>query len=203
MDRNSRFLLAPIARKEARRAWLSLAVAPPTAKALRVRAKSALALSCEPESEERRGPLAPGATLADWVEMREHLRSAVERFMTPSPTCIGRKERLSAAHERMRSLGVRQLPVVDGPKLVGILSQRDLFFVESIRDLHPTDARVEDAMSTDVYVVPPDRPVGEVAARMVECKYGCAVVESQEGIVGLFTTTDALRVLVSSVEAWL
>ena len=85
---------------------------------------------------------------------------------------------------------------------MGILSQRDLYFVESLRDVDPTDVPVEDAMSTDVYVVPPERPVGEVAARMVECKYGCAVVESGERVVGLFTTTDALRILVSIVEAW-
>jgi acetoin utilization protein AcuB len=110
--------------------------------------------------------------------MQDHVRAAIDGFMTRNPTCIGREERLSAAHERMRSLGVRHLPVLDGTRLVGILSQRDLFFVEAVRDLDPSEVLVQDAMSTDVYVVPPERPVGEVAARMVERKYGCAVLFS-------------------------
>jgi hypothetical protein len=37
---------------------------------------------------------------------------------------------------------------------------------------------------------------------MVESKYGCAVVARDDRVLGIFTTTDALRVLMSSVEAW-
>jgi acetoin utilization protein AcuB len=57
-------------------------------------------------------------------------------------------------------------------------------------------------MSTEVYTVPPEKALGEVAARMVERKYGCAVVVRDGEVIGIFTTTDALRVLVSIVEAW-
>jgi CBS domain-containing protein len=112
---------------------------------------------------------------------------------------------MSEAHERMRTLKVRHLPVLDEgePKLVGVLSQRDLFFVEALLDIDPADALVEDAMSSNVYVVPPERPVGEVAAKMVESKFGCAVVASDDRVVGIFTTTDALRVLMGIVQAWL
>jgi acetoin utilization protein AcuB len=112
---------------------------------------------------------------------------------------------MSEAHERMRTLGVRHLPVLeeDEPRLIGILSERDLFFVEAVRELDPSEALVEDAMSTNVYVVPPSRPVGEVAAKMVESKFGCAVVTRQDRVVGIFTTTDALRVLMGIVQAWL
>jgi acetoin utilization protein AcuB len=137
--------------------------------------------------------------------MSEHLMSSIEQFMTPSPACIGRKQRMSEAHERMRNLRVRHLPVLDEgeSKLVGIVSQRDLFFVEAMRDIDPADALVEDAMSSNVYVVPPERSVGEVAAKMVESKLGCAVVTGGDRVVGIFTTTDALRVLMGIVQAWL
>jgi acetoin utilization protein AcuB len=93
--------------------------------------------------------------------------------------------------------------VLDGGKLVGILSQRDLFFTESLHDVDAMTVPVEDAMSTEVYVVAPEKPLGEVAARMVECKYGSAVVVRDGQVIGIFTTTDALRVLVGIVEAWL
>jgi acetoin utilization protein AcuB len=58
-------------------------------------------------------------------------------------------------------------------------------------------------MSTNVYVVPPERPVGEVAAKMVESKLGSAVVMREDRVVGIFTTTDAVRVLMGIVQAWL
>jgi acetoin utilization protein AcuB len=123
--------------------------------------------------------------------------------MTPNPHSIGRNQPLSVAHERMRALRARHLPVLDGGKLVGILSQRDLFFVETLRDVDPAKTQVEEAMTADVYVVPPEQPVGEVAAMMVERKYGCAVVARGDHVLGIFTTSDALRVLVGIVEAWL
>jgi acetoin utilization protein AcuB len=129
-------------------------------------------------------------------------QSSIEHFMTPNPHCIGRAQPLATAHERMRALGVRHLPVLEGGKLVGILSQRDLFFVETLRDVDPARVPVEDAMTTDVYVVPPQRSVGEVAAKMVERKYGSAVVVRDDRVVGIFTTTDALRTVMSIVEAW-
>ncbi|HXX69934.1 MAG TPA: CBS domain-containing protein [Polyangiaceae bacterium] len=135
-------------------------------------------------------------------EEKPKIRSSIDHFMTPYPHCIGRDQPLSAAHEKMRALRVRHLPVLDAGRLVGILSQRDLYFVETLRDVDPATVTVDDAMSPDVYVVPPEKPLGEVAALMVERKFGCAVVARGEQILGIFTTTDALRVLVGIVEAW-
>jgi acetoin utilization protein AcuB len=90
---------------------------------------------------------------------------------------------------------VRHLPVLERGELVGILSQRELFLTESLRDVDAVKVPVEDAMSTDVYAVPPEKPLGEVAAKMVERKYGSAVIVRDGHVLGIFTTTDALRVV--------
>ncbi len=132
-----------------------------------------------------------------------NVRSPIRRFMVSAPHCVGRDQTLAAAHARMRTLGIRHLPVLDGGKLVGIVSERDLFFVETGRDVDPSKVLVEDAMSTNVYAVPAERPLGEVAAMMVEHKYGCAVIVNNGHVDGIFTTNDALRVIVGLVEAWL
>jgi acetoin utilization protein AcuB len=116
--------------------------------------------------------------------------------MTPAPHSIGRDQSLAVAHERMRSSGVRHLPVLAGGKLVGILSQRDVLLVETLRDVDPAKCAVEDAMSSDVYVVPPDTPLEEVARDMADRKYGCALITEGAHVVGIFTTVDALRALV-------
>jgi acetoin utilization protein AcuB len=127
-----------------------------------------------------------------------HRRHPIRNFMTPAPHAIGRDQPLSRAHQRMRAFNVRHLPVLDGGKLVGILSQRDAFFVETLRDVDPAAITVEDAMSTDVYVVTPDAPLEEVAAEMAHRKYGCAVIAEGSRIVGIFTTVDALYALVGA-----
>jgi acetoin utilization protein AcuB len=135
-------------------------------------------------------------------EQNTQFRSSIDHFMTPYPHCIGRDQSLAAARERMRALGVRHFPVLDAGQLVGILSQRDLYFVETLRDVDPSKVTVADAMSTDVYVVPPEKPLGEVTAAMAEHKFGCAVIARGAQIQGIFTTTDALRTVASIVEAW-
>jgi acetoin utilization protein AcuB len=116
--------------------------------------------------------------------------------MTPAPHTIGRDQPLALAQERMRSLGVRHLPVLDGGRLVGVISQRDALLVETLRDVDPTKVPVEDAMSTDVRTVPPETPLRDVARDMAEHKYGCALVAEGTHVVGIFTTVDALRALV-------
>jgi acetoin utilization protein AcuB len=121
----------------------------------------------------------------------------IRDFMSPAPHSIGRDQTLSLAHERMRAAGVRHLPVLDGGKLVGLLSQRDALFIETLRDVDPSTAPVEDAMSVDVYITSPDAPLAEVAATMAEHKYGCAVIMDGAHLAGIFTTVDALKALVN------
>lgn len=121
--------------------------------------------------------------------------------MTPTPHSVGREQPLSLAHERMREYGVRHLPVLDGGKLAGILSQRDALLVETLREVDPATTPVEEAMSTDVYVVAPNTPLKEVAKAMADHKYGCAVVVEGNHVLGIFTTIDALRALVSDEES--
>ena len=88
---------------------------------------------------------------------------SVGAIMTPQPVTIGQKESLATAHRLMRSHGVRHLPVLEHGDLVGILSQRDLLFLETIRGVDTDADTVEDAMTTDTYSVSPETPIATVA----------------------------------------
>ena len=138
---------------------------------------------------------------ASIAKPKPHLRQPIRDFMTPAPHSIGRDQPLSLAHEKMRGGGIRHLPVLEGGKLVGILSQRDALLIETLRDVDPAEVAVEDAMTSDVYLVSPDTPLGEVATAMAEHKYGCAVVMNGTHLTGIFTTTDALRALIGLSQA--
>lgn len=121
----------------------------------------------------------------------------VRQFMTPSPETIAPDLTLAQARERMFHLSARHLPVVESGELVGILSDRDIALVEGVgNDL--TRLAVRQAMTLQPFTCGPEAHLHAVAAEMAAHKYGSAVVVDREHpghVLGLFTTTDALRAL--------
>ncbi|MBK6530186.1 MAG: CBS domain-containing protein [Deltaproteobacteria bacterium] len=110
--------------------------------------------------------------------------------MTTTPHSIGADQTLAHAHAVMREFRIRHLPVLVGGKLVGMVTDRDLRFIETLRDVDPSKVPVEDAMVTDVYSVDPETPVDEVVREMAQHKYGSVVVMQNQKVVGIFTTVD-------------
>jgi acetoin utilization protein AcuB len=120
---------------------------------------------------------------------------SIQEVMTEQPITIGRNESLATAHEMMRIHGCRHLPVLEHGDLVGIVTQRDLYLLETIAGVDLTTDLVDECMTTDAYAVLPDAPLVEVAGHMATEKCSCAVVIERGRVIGIFTTTDALRVL--------
>lgn len=119
----------------------------------------------------------------------------IQKFMTTTPHSIGKDQTLARAHDVMRSHKIRHLPVLEGGKLVGIVTERDLHLIETLRDVDPSSVTVEDAMSQHVYAVDPDTSLDVVAESLAEHKYGSAVIMQNGKVVGIFTTNDACRAL--------
>ncbi|HEV8245795.1 MAG TPA: CBS domain-containing protein [Polyangiaceae bacterium] len=117
----------------------------------------------------------------------------VQKFMTTCPITIGAEQPMLQAHRLMRAERIRHLPVLHGGKIVGIVSDRDLHLIETLRDVDPEKISVEEAMTPDPYCVSPDAPLDEVVMTMAERKYGCAVVQEQGKVVGILTTVDVCR----------
>ncbi len=119
----------------------------------------------------------------------------VARYMSPNAHTIGREQTLDHAHDVMRKHNVRHLPVLEGGKLIGLVSQRDLHLIETLREVDPAEVSVGEAMTTEVFSVPPDTSLGEVARAMADHKYGSVVVVDHGKVVGIFTAVDAERAL--------
>ena len=122
-------------------------------------------------------------------------RHTVQEYMSIAPVVVSSDRTLAEAHRLMRERNIRHLPVVDLGKLVGVVSQRDLYLLETLKGVDPGTETVREAMAPDPYAVPPDARLGEVAAAMAESKFGSAVVVDRGSVIGLFTTVDALRAL--------
>jgi acetoin utilization protein AcuB len=123
------------------------------------------------------------------------MRRSIRHFMTSSPYTIGQEQSLEKAHQMMRDHGIRHLPVLAAGKLIGLVSQRDLHMIETLRDVDQQNTTVGEAMSQDVYCVDPSASLFQVAREMAEHKYGSVVVCDRGRVVGVFTTTDALQAL--------
>jgi len=110
--------------------------------------------------------------------------------MTTSPHTVGAEQTLAHAHRLLREHKVRHLPVLSGGDLVGMLTERDLALIETLRDVDPSKVLVEDAMSTSIFTVAPDAPLDQVVVDMAAKKYGSAVVVQNNHVVGIFTAVD-------------
>ena len=119
----------------------------------------------------------------------------VSQFMTKNPHCIARGVPLHEAHRLMRARHVRHLPVLDEQRLVGIVSERDLYLLETLRSVDPGKEPVCEAMTEHPFTVTPDTPLRTVLEEMRRKKYGSAVVVENNAVVGIFTRSDALRAL--------
>lgn len=119
----------------------------------------------------------------------------IERFMRSVLVVIRPDQTLMEALRLMRLHSIRHLPVVDRGTLVGILSQRDIHLLETLGDVDLAHDLVEEAMVKDVYTVEKDEPIDRVATHMADRRIGTAVIAHGERLLGLFTTTDALRAL--------
>lgn len=114
--------------------------------------------------------------------------------MVSDPITIESNVGLLDAQEIMRAWGMRHLPVVEEEKLVGVLSDRDIYRAISLKKTN--DLCVRDAMSEDPYVVQASETLAAVAKAMAEHKFGCVVIEgANKRVRGIFTTTDALYIL--------
>lgn len=120
----------------------------------------------------------------------------VSDYMTRDPLCIQDHETLLVAHAIMRKHRIRHLPVLDdSQRLVGVVSERDLHLLETLHSVDPRREPVSQAMTEHPYSVSPGASLAQVAQEMQSQKYGSAVVVEGGRVVGLFTTTDALRAL--------
>lgn len=128
-------------------------------------------------------------------------KPTIEQFMTPSPHTIGQDQSLAAAYRLMREHNIRHLPVLDGGRLAGVVSERDLLFVDKLLDVDHERVPVSEAMSQDVYAVAARVSLRDVAHEMSEHKYGSAVIMDGTRVVGVFTTVDALKALAALVDA--
>jgi predicted transcriptional regulator len=128
----------------------------------------------------------------------------VREVMSYKIVTLSADDHLDLAEDIMRLGQLRHMPVLEGNRLVGVVSGRDLLaaslsktldFDPQERRTHICSVEVREVMSSDLFTVSPDAPLEMAASLMVKHKIGCLPVAESDGVlVGLLTETDLLKV---------
>jgi acetoin utilization protein AcuB len=105
-----------------------------------------------------------------------------------------------------RERNIRHLPVVEGGRLVGIVSDRDLRDLSPPRDTPDQEnilgwVRIRDMMSAEVVTAHPLDTIEHAARVIYEHKFNCLPVVADGGLVGIITSSDLVRTLVELIGA--
>ena len=126
----------------------------------------------------------------------------IQSVMTPMPHSIEAGANLVEAQKLMQSEGIRHLPVTDDGDLAGMVSDRDIKLMLGPDFAYPSGSEltVGDAMVRDAYVVDLETRLDLVVEHMAEEHLGSAVVTRKGRLAGVFTVTDACRVLADTLR---
>ena len=130
----------------------------------------------------------------------------VRDSMTREVVAVAPETTAAEALALCRMNRIRHLPVLEGERLVGVISDRDLRAAtpalgDSVRAEALDRIRVADEMAREVMTAHPEDPIEDAAMAMYERKFGCLPVVDGEDLVGMLTTSDVMRALVRLVGA--
>lgn len=112
---------------------------------------------------------------------------------------IDESAEIDVAGGLMRMDRIRHLPVVSGTRLVGLVSQRDLFRAGIESAVGGSEAarvegvRLRDVMNREVVTAHPDADLAVAVEMMLQQRIGCLPVVEEGRLVGLLSETDCLR----------
>jgi acetoin utilization protein AcuB len=117
----------------------------------------------------------------------------VQDVMTESVKTVSPATAAEDAWSLMRNNGIHHLVVTDGPRIVGLLSDRDIGGRRgaALRKNHA----VGDLMTESVVTVEPTTTVRQAANLMRGRSIGCLVVTGSGRVKGIVTVTDLLELV--------
>jgi CBS domain-containing protein len=149
----------------------------------------------------------------------------LREIMTPDPVTVNSGLSVTEAARIMVERRIGALPVVDGDRLVGLVTEGDLI-VKDIKLEYPTyihlldgfimyppsttrfehelkkavAATVGDVMTADPLTIQADATVEDVASLLVDRDISRVPVLEGAGLVGIVTKSDVLRAIVGGAE---
>jgi acetoin utilization protein AcuB len=122
----------------------------------------------------------------------------IRDIMRSPAVAISADTTLQDAYRTMQDQRIRHLPVLEGEKLVGVVTDRDLRLATSALTPSPflPDSRVSAVMTAAPLTADASDPVEDAARTMRERKIGCLPVMDGGRLIGIVTGLDLLDALI-------
>ena len=133
----------------------------------------------------------------------------VRDLMEQDVVTINASDHLDLVDDIMRLGRFRHMPVMSGTKLVGIVSQRDLFraSISSVLQFRLAAERewlariaVCEVMTSDVCTIEPSAPMRTAVQLMLDKRIGCLPVLESGKLVGLLSESACMRCLAHMLD---
>ena len=120
-------------------------------------------------------------------------------LLTKAPVAVQGGMSLREAAALMESANVGALVIMDGERLAGIATDRDIV-VRAVAGAYPPDARIDSVMSTDVVTVGADVDVHEAYRILGTHGVRRLPVTDGERVLGMLTVDDLVVALATDLE---
>lgn len=115
----------------------------------------------------------------------------ISEIMTPNVEVIHPDARLVEAAQKMKTLDVGSLPVCDGDRLKGILTDRDITIRAVAEGIDPNEITVQDVMTPEVIYCYEDQEVKDAAQLMSQKQIRrLPVLNRHKRLVGILALGD-------------
>ena len=119
------------------------------------------------------------------------MANSVRDAMTKSPRTIGRASTIVEAARIMRDEDVGIVPIVDGDKLVGTLTDRDIAIRVVAEGKDPNTTKAEQVASRELVTIDPQQDLDEARRLMARHQVRrLPVVEEDGKLVGIVAQAD-------------
>jgi CBS domain-containing protein len=129
-----------------------------------------------------------------FAEKEGNMEIRLHQISSKDLVTVGAEESMRTALAKMKEHKIRHLPVVEGDRVTGVLSDR---IVEN--QLAP-ELKVRDCMSVPVPSIDANTPVSAVARRMIDEKVSAFLVLEKGRLTGIVTSEDLLKILARALD---
>jgi tRNA nucleotidyltransferase (CCA-adding enzyme) len=136
----------------------------------------------------------PEATDAAWRALDAVIApiGRAATIMTRGPVTVDHAAPLADVERTLTRYGVNALPVMDGERLLGVVTRET---VQKALFHQMSDLPVAEVMDAEPYRAAPDTPLREIQGHMVERGQRFVPVVEGDRLVGCITRTDLMRVM--------
>lgn len=129
---------------------------------------------------------------------------SIEQIMTPDPATISPQSSAAEARRLLDSNVINHLPVVEGDRLVGIVSSSDLLKLYLLDDTLALFSRatVDQIMETNLILLDEQATLGEAAEKLSMGNFhALPVVNKKRRLVGIVTSSDLIGELLNHLSS--